>query len=306
MPPAVVMGAMAAAGGVAGAMKKNSSQTSTSQIFLDPASQRELNAGQVVDRQFSDLQGLVGAGPGMQDVTASLGASRDLADMLKGGIDPTGEDISASNGLAQALMAQQRVSATQGFDEAMRQGNSQAALMGRNPNDPVLRAKLLQNQMNQSAQLDAQQFGLSSQLAMARPGQRISQAANRASVLGGLASQAMANRQAIASMGDSIFQNERNFRLNTATRTNTTNTSSGGGVGGAISGALGGMGAGMSFASGMGALGLGGGGGGGDYSGNVTATGDVYTRKMANIFGQNPNASAGPGYWGMGPVGGGP
>lgn len=243
----LIAAGVAGAGAVAGSMGQKSS--STSGIRLDPASQREIGAGQALDRSFADLQGLVNAGPGLQDVTAGTNASRDLAAMFErasreGGMNPTAGDISQSNSLAGALFGQQRVGLQQGFEEATRSSNAQAALMGRDPNDPILRARLMQAQMNQTAQLDATQGSFAMQNAMAQPGQRLNLAGQRASILGGLATQAMANRQAIAAMGSQIQESERNFRLATGTRWGEQKQ--GGGLQGALTGALGGLGAGMS------------------------------------------------------------
>jgi hypothetical protein len=79
------------------------------------------------------------------------------------------------------------------------------------------------------------------------PGQRLSFAGQRADVLGALSNQAMQNRASLFGLGQSALGAEREFRLATATRTNSQ--SGGGGVGGAIPGALGGAGIGAGISS---------------------------------------------------------
>jgi hypothetical protein len=256
MPPAVAIGAGAVLGGIGGAFGKNDSVQTASGINIADAGTRELGAQRAVDNSFSQLQGMVNAGPGQQDVSNAYGATTDFASALQkagqeGGLNPTGSDITRSNNLASSLFGQQRVGLQQMFDEQMRQANAQAGISGRDPNDPVLRMKLAQMQMQQGGQLDASQNAMAQQLAFQMPQQRLQMMGQRADVLGGLASQAMANRQAIASMGDSIMQGERNFRLQTASHWGSQTSQSGGGIGGAITGALGGAGAGMSAAGGF-------------------------------------------------------
>jgi hypothetical protein len=250
MPPAAAIGG-ALLGGVAGAFGSNSKQSQTSWIDAGNATGAE-NAGQSgMMGAYGQLQDFVNRGPGGQDVTNAYGAQTDLAAMLKqmqesGGL-PAGTDIAQAQNLAGGMFQAQRVGLQQNFLDQSQQADRQAALMGRGGNDPVLRAKLAQEQTRQSAMLDAQQGAFGQNLAMQLPGQRLGFAGQRANVLGGLATQAMQNRQSIAAMGEGIMNQERNFRLQTAKRYGEQTQSSGGGIGGAISGALGGAGTGMSL-----------------------------------------------------------
>lgn len=253
---ALALGATGLLGGLAGGAGKNSS--SQSGVDAGAATGAENMGQQGMLNAYNQLQGMTDAGPGQSDVTASLDSSRGLADMLKqyseGGYNPSAGDITTSNQQAAALFGGQRVGMQQAFDDQRTQANRVAGLSGRNINDPILQAKLAQEQTRQSSVLDANQGSFAQQLAMQAPMQRLGFAQQRAGVLGGLATQAMQNRQMIAAMGEGIMNNERNFRLQTATRWG--NEQSGGGAGGAITGALGGIGAGASLATGLSNSGL--------------------------------------------------
>lgn len=260
----IAAGAAAAAGGIAGAIPK----TSTQSVNAGAPTDRENNALDIQDQNFGDLQKLVGAGPGTQDVQNSLGASTDLANMLdqysKSGGLPSGADTDQARNFASQIYDPQRTALNQSFTQQNILANRQAAAMGRSVDDPILQAKLRTNQINQEALLNSQQGSYAGQLALQVPGQRVGYASQRSDVLGQLASQAFSNRNALLSLGSGIAGAERNFRLGTATRTNT----SGGGVADAISGALAGLGTGMQFGAGFKgfnapSMGFGGQGGGG-------------------------------------------
>lgn len=301
---AVAAGLGGILGGVAGAQKDVVEQKSSSGIDLGRMSGRERTANQGVSSDYDFLRALVGAGPGGADVTASLGASRDLASMLEafkreGGADPTANDISRSDSLADMLFKSQRVQMEQAFGDQTTQANRQAALMGRNVNDPILKAKLAQEQTRQSAMLGAQQGSWATQYAMQQPMQRLGFAEQLASVRGGLASQAMANRQALMAAGQGIQQNERNWRLAKAERWNTGEQSSGGGIKGAITGGLAGMSTGMSMMSGMGGMGAMGAGGG--FGGGAVTPGQFMgnssSANMGGFFGgASPYATPTPSF----------
>jgi hypothetical protein len=267
---ALALGGGALLGGIAGALGDNknvtqdqsSHQSQDSGIRLGAASNLENYAGSQIRSNYDMLNNYMGAGPGLQDVQAGYQSQQDLASLLKqmqesGGL-PGQEDIAAGNGLANNLFNARRLSLSNSFQEQMSSANQQAALMGRSMNDPILRAKLAQEQTRQSGMLAAEQNDLATQLAMNLPGQRLGFAQQRAGLLGGLASQAMANRQALLSLGQNLQANERAFRVETGERYgNTANTSytsqnQSGGTGGAISGGIAGAFAGVGgIASGM-------------------------------------------------------
>jgi hypothetical protein len=204
-----------------------------------------------IQKSFKDYASLVEKGPGEQDVVAGTQAQRDLASMLgdytKTGGVPGQDDINTSNSLAYKLFGAQREALTQSFTDQRTQFANQAALQGRSSTDPVFATKLAQMQTNQQRLLDAQQGGWATDYSMRLPGQRLAFASDRANVLGGLASQALSNRQAIMALGSQLGGGERNFRLGTGTQ--MFSGSQGGGVGGFMAGALGGAGAGLGVAS---------------------------------------------------------
>jgi hypothetical protein len=292
----------AAVGGLAGSLGKGSNQDYSSGMSLGNASSNEQLGGSIMGSSIQDMQGLVGAGPGMQDVQAGLTSQRDLAAMLQqyaqsGGL-PGEQDINTSNNIAGKLFQAQRLGLQQNFDDQSVEASRASALMGRTSSDPILRAKLAQEQTRQAGMLDAQQGAFSQQFALNLPGQRMGYAQQRAGLLGGLATQAMANRQALAGLGEALQTNERNFRLATASRYGNQNTQSGGGWAGGLTGALAGAGAGLGIVGMMGGFGkpaqqaalngfAGGGWGGGvnQFSGNPMA--GMYAGNVMQNFSQN-------------------
>lgn len=235
------LAATSAAGAVAGAIPKSSTQT----VDAGQATDRERQGLGLQDRSAKELEGLTAVGPGERDVTASLGATRDLAGMLdeytKSGGLPGQNDISAASGFAGSIFDPQRTALKQSFVEQTTEANRQAALLGRSVDDPILQAKLRTGMMNQEAKLNSEQGAFGSQLALSLPGQRLGLAGQRADILSNLASQAFSNRSALLALGSGIAGAERQFRLNTATRKSET----GGGLGGALEGGLAGFGTGM-------------------------------------------------------------
>lgn len=274
----IAMGGLALAGGIAGAKGKKSvtENEQTSQLEVSPMGAQEALAQGVASGSLGQLQGLVGQGPGTQDVTAGLGAQRDLASMLQqyaqGGFMPGESDFQAAQKFAQGAFAGQQESLNQQFADQQTEARRLAAQLNRPVNDPILQAKLAQQQMRSQQQLAADQRGVATQFAQQLPGQRLDFAQQRAGVLQGLASQALSNRSNLLSLGSQLQGQQQQFRLATGkqVQTNTQTSKSGGGLMGAISGALGGASAGAGVANLFGAagsqsigslLGLGGGGG---------------------------------------------
>ncbi len=198
-----------------------------------------------IESQYKELASLVGQGPGSQDVTASLDASRSLAAMLgdysKTGGLPGAGDISTANQFTNDIFAAQQTAMDQAFTLQNQDAARQAALSGRGSNDPILRSRLFEQQQNQQSLLNSQKTGFSAQFAQNLPMQRLGFASNQADVLSGLASQALNNRTALFGLGQSALGNERNWRYTISNKTGQN--TSGGGLGGAITGALGGAGA---------------------------------------------------------------
>jgi hypothetical protein len=318
MPPLAIVGGIAAAGLVAGAVAGGSDKTqtqsttnkNTSGVNLSPESSLQNSAQQGVSNDYNSLRDMVNSGPGQDDITRSVTNSRSLADMFgqysQGGYMPNSQDISSSNSLAQNLFNPQQVALNQSFVDQTTQSNRQAALMGRDANDPILAAKLRTNMSNQQQMLAANQNAWAQQYALQQPMQRLGFAQQQNQMLGGLATQAMQNRQALASMGSSILGNERNYQLETSQRYNngTSNNTQvqQGSLGGAISGGMAGLGAGLSAGSGlagamggggMGAASAGGGAMGGGGAGMMS--GMNYSQSPSSFFGLGSTSSMGGG-----------
>lgn len=283
-------------GALSGAMKSEKKTSSGLDLAEEGELERMARLGQGTD--YNALRGMVDAGPGQGDVSNAYGAQKDLAAMLKqyseGGYLPSGADIATGQKYAGLLFQGQREAMNQAFNDQSTEANRQAALMGRSMNDPILRAKLAQEQNRQSAQLNANQGSFATQMALQQPGMRLGFAQDRTNVLSGLATQAMANRQALLSMGQSIQNSERNFRVQTATRWGKEE--SGGGLKGAISGALGGASMGMNAARLFG--GGGGGGGGGDVDLSTASDASLgmgdYSNAQRYTMGPAPRAARAP------------
>ena len=161
-----------------------------------------------------------------------------------------------------------------------------SAQLGRPVNDPIIQAKLAQQQSQQQSVLGAQQTAFGSQFALNLPQQRLGFQAQGASVLQDLANRAQTNRQVALSLGSSIQNLERNFRLDAGLKTSnstTTTTSSanafdviGGALGVASAIGTGGASLGL-FGAAKGALGA--------AKGASDTAGDVggFTTQLANI-----------------------
>lgn len=242
----------AALGGIGGAIKNKS----TSSVLLPQATRQELETRDIIfggggtgPGAFGDLRSALQAGPGISDISASVEGTRDLAAIIgqqkQRGFLPTAQDLDLTRGLGQTLFAPQRQVLAQAFQRQEEQFGRQAARLGREITDPILRAKLARQQTEAETALAAQERQFSTDLALRLPQQRISLARQRAQVLETLSNRAIANRQALVGVGSQLLGQERQFRLAQGQREQT----SGGGFGGFLSGALGGAGAGLSTVS---------------------------------------------------------
>ncbi len=253
----VAGGIGSAVGAVGGLLGKNTSGASgeTSGIRLGSASGLEQQATGAIGANFDQLQQFTDLGPGASDVTAGLGANRDLAALLQqyqqtGGA-PSSQDIGQAQSFAGQMFAGQRIGAQQSALEAQQQFSQQAAIQGRGGLDPIFRNKVAQQQQQQEALIGANQGAFAAQQAQQFSQNRLGFAAQRSNVLGGLASQALSNRQALVGMGSQLQAAERNFRLASGEKYGTgskTNSEPGGPLQ-ALSGGLSG------FASGVQAVG---------------------------------------------------
>lgn len=265
----------AALGAIAGGQRQNQSQEQAVNVAPPSAFEQQLTAG--TSKDYGALQGLVGAGAGVNDVAAGAQGQRDLAAMLRqyaaGGFMPGQQDIATAQQFAQTQYQPQQVALQQQQQQEQLKANQLAAQLGRPVNDPIIQAKLAQERAQSQERLRAAQGAFASQFALNLPQQRLGYTAQLADVQSSLASQAMQNRQALLSLGSQLRGQEQQFRLGTTSRTATT--SSGGGMAGAISGGLAGLGAGMSVANMFG-------GGGMGVAGMPTATSAGVTPSMTS------------------------
>lgn len=246
MPVAGVAAGAAILGGAAGSQKdvsntsSNMSQTSTMQVA--PAGAQETAAK---DTAFNSIGSL-------DERLKQLESSPVLSNldklMQELGQAPSADRIAQSNSFANNVFAPQQTALNQSFEDQTRAFSNRAAQMGRSGSDPILAAKLAQEQVRQQAQLSAEKGSFAAQESINAPQRQFS---NQLSALGGLSQQAIQNRQAVFSLGSQFANSEMNFRLasagRTTTGTNNTEQSSGGGFKGLVTGALGGAGAGASM-----------------------------------------------------------
>lgn len=241
-------------GAIAGGQRQNQTQDTTRILGAAPA-----NEQQGADAASSGLKGfgdLMGYGPGQQDMQASTDSSRSLASMLAGysqnGFMPSQQDYGYAQQMTNSIFQPQQVAMQQAFGDQNIQANRNAALMGRGPNDPVLQNMLMKEQTRQQQGLQGQMTSYMSQQAQQLPQQRLQYAQQLAQVNSGLASQALANRQALFSMGSSLQKQGEDFQ--TGASSTQTSQGSGGGLMGGLTGALGMFKAGAGIASAFGGM----------------------------------------------------
>jgi len=255
LPAAIGIGG-ALLGGIAGGMGKESKQTTTSAVQLNDVDKLNEGEGELATAaresqmgQFGNLESLLTQGGMSQaqgDISAARGEQLTLANMLReaqGG--PNEAQMTRAQAFSRDIFAPQEEALRQSFGDAETETSRLAARLGRSVDDPILRAKLASSQADQMASLQARQGAFTAQSAQGFQNQALQMQNQLAQVRGGLATQALQNRQALMGMGQSLLQQERNFRLAQAGRTSTTTQNSGGGLGGAIGGALAGAGAGL-------------------------------------------------------------
>jgi hypothetical protein len=257
---AVAIGAGALIGGIAGSQKDKSSSSSRSGIDMIPESELEKYGGQLTNDNLKALEGMVNAGPGLDSIGASNRATEDLASMLgdfaKSGGAPSQQDWLNANEFAKNQFKPQEVGLNQLFEQEQMRANQMAAQMGRPVNDPYIQAQLAKQRMQSYDMLNAQKGAFIGQDARGSAMQRLGFTSQLADVRGSLASQAMANRQALLSLGQGVQSSERNWRLGTGTRWGNQETESGGGLKGTLTGGLAGAGMMMGGMAGMGKAGI--------------------------------------------------
>lgn len=282
------MGALGAAAGFQGQSQANMTQTGS---YADRVSRGALRG----------LDRLTNTGPGKQDVKDSLQSQRDLAKLLQqysqGGFLPNQADFQTAQNYSQDIFAPERQAVMSGFQEQNQRVSQMAARLGRPVNDPILQAKLAQEQTRQLGDVGARQTAFRAQTAQQLPLQRLGFAQGLADVRQGLASQAFANRQMLVQLGNQTFQGAVADR---EARTQYQNQ----GFRGALIGGLAGMQTNMQLAGSFMSMGAGGGGMGG--MGRGSAVGGMSGGQIGQLGQQQflrgtlSNENAGGGSYGTG------
>lgn len=246
-------------GSLAGGQRDTSNTSSNSYSSVDLRDSAALDKGRsgvetagsnASMDQFNQLLALTNAGPGAEAVSQGFQASNSYADMLNNVLQSGGRanqnQIDASNQYASQIFAPQQTALNQQFNDQRIQASRMAAKLGRPGNDPILANKLAQEQTRQQSMLNSQQGAFGAQYADSMVGRQLDLGSSLMNVRQGLATQAMNNRTTLMGLGQQLVNSERNYRLQTAGRSNSSNgtQSSGGGLAGAISGGLAGFGTG--------------------------------------------------------------
>lgn len=246
-----IVAGTAIAGAIAGSKKDKSttsqSSSSTSEVLAEAAGQQETDARNLAFKQIGDLDTRLRS-------LESSGVLQNLDRLMQElGQAPSAERIRQAQAFTQDVFAPAEESIQQAFQDQETAFARRAAQMGRSSADPILAAKLAQQQVRERSLLESQKTAFRAQESVNAP---LRQFQNQLAGLGGLSQQAAANRQAVFSLGSDFANTMMNYRLATATRTNqtagTSTTESGGGLKGAITGAMGGAAAGLNIASGAG------------------------------------------------------
>lgn len=255
--------------------KGNTIETSSgsrSGINLAPSSQIEKKATNDIGSQYDFLKKFLTQGPGVESVQDANASQQDYVNLLSlinstGGM-PTADDRRMAEEFVNTQFSPQQEALNQSFQFQQQDAARLAAQLNRPINDPIIQAKLRQEQMRQQSMLDANRSAAVSAEARNSPFQRLALQGQLADTRGSLASQAMSNRMQLLNLGNAIQSQERNWRLQTSDRWGTQNGSqhSGGGILGgigAVAGAVGSVTGMVNQVAGLagGKPGMGGGGG---------------------------------------------
>lgn len=278
-------------GGIAGSMQdhSHSSSSNSSGVDLVGAGANESQATTGIGKDYSALQSMINGGPGQNDVTAAYGQQKDLASMqadyARTGGAASQQDILQAQESAKLQFAPQQVALDQSFKDEQTRASQLAAQLGRPINDPYIQAQLGKERMNNMQMLAANQGAFVGQQSQQNSMNRLGFTQQLTDTRNSLASQAMANRQALLSIGQGIQSNERNWRLQISNKwgNGSLDTTSGGGAKGAMAGGLAGFGMGAGSAKGlMSAMAA-------DPSNSVTTSGDTPVE-----YGNTPNTYGPP------------
>lgn len=257
------IGGGALLGAVAGGQKKKSSSTTTKssleRIDLSARTEEEARAEEIAAEQLQRLNDEINANKPSE---AQLRFEQLLEELTTGQISE--ERLQSAQQFAQDVTAPEQVALQQAFKDQEIRANRQASILGRQINDPILQARLAQEQIRQQQSLLARQTSIAANL----PFNQFSIAGQGLETLNNLSQQQLQNRSSVLGLASREAARAQQFRINTASRvtTGTSNTKgkSGGGLGGILSGALGGAGLGASAFNAF---------GGGANTGTVTGPG---------------------------------
>lgn len=222
-------------GAVAGGQKdKTSSQTNSSQesyLRVGEATAEEKRARELQLSSLNDLDAR------LKELESSpvMASLNNL--LMELGQAPSQARINEANAYTNSQFAAQEEALNQSFEDQTTAYAQRAAQMGRSSADPILAAKLAQEQIRQRSTLNAQKTGFASEYAQNAASRNFS---NQLTGLSGLAQSAIQNRQAVYSLGSDFANTLSQYRLATATQVGSgqsaTNQYSGGGFKGAVAG----------------------------------------------------------------------
>lgn len=215
----IAAAAGATAGGIIGAQKNRY------RLLEEERRGREIGLG-----ALNNYEQLVGAGANQSDVSNAATASREFAQLLRGYQNNGLYDMQTGQSMAEQQYAPQRDYLNALIQQQIQDANKAAAMQGRNTNDPVLRARLAQQQNLQLLGLQSQQQQAAMGYARQAVTDRIGVGAQRVGVMNDLSQQAFTNYSNLYNMSSNLVNNERNFSLN--------RPAEGGGWMGALTGAM--------------------------------------------------------------------
>lgn len=228
------------AGGEGSGGESSGSTVSNRKVFL-PGQQIEEKEGNRaalesltnLEKQLADIQNMP-VQARFQSLLQELGSS------------PSEARIQEAQQFASQIFQPQQVALQQSLEDQQRQFAGRAAQLGRSTADPILAARLAQEQVRQQQALSAQQGAFAAQESINAPQRQFQ---NLATGISSLNQQAIQNQSAIFSLGSTLaerLQGLRQFQANIVeTGTSQGSGRSGGGFGGALGGVLAGAGAGV-------------------------------------------------------------
>jgi len=243
MPPVVIAAGIAAVGGIVGAVISNQPKTSSSTQTITKTlpAQTPAQTAAIAQQQaaYNALQ---------NTPTANLTGFNALMEKLiaNGGL-PDANQTKQAQTFASNIFAPQQVSLDQSFVTQRYQANQQAAVMGREGNDPILLAKLAQLQTNAQQLLSAEQGALAAKIGLQIPQNQYQFGLSQAQIELQNAQQIAANRAATFQASNSIanqYFNQQNALIGSTVQ---TNGQSGGGPAEALAGGMQGIQAGFSL-----------------------------------------------------------